>query len=184
MPSKRRALWAVAGLLALAGTAARAEVELESVRWQLAQREPGQGLQGLTPPKPEDVAVLAIDPGGLLSGRLRGTLKLLNRGPAVEAILLRYSVSAKIAPLDKHEPAVWALPFVLGDRRVPKVDANQYLEIPLDPTADVEIYLKNVFREGYWPEALKIEVMVQPRRDAKAPLKILESELPLGPAKK
>ncbi len=181
MPSKLRAVLALAGLLFLAGTACRAEVELESVRWQLAQREPGQGLKA---PKPEDIAALSIDPGGQLSGRLRGTLRLLNRGPAVEAILLRYSVSAKIAPLDKNQPATWALPFVLGDRRVPKIDANQYLEIPLDPTADVEIYLKNVFREGYWPEELKIEVMVQPRRDAKAQLKILESELPLEPAKK
>jgi hypothetical protein len=180
MPSKLRAILALTGVLFIAGTAGRAEIELESVRWQLAQREPGQGLK---PPKPEDIAVLAIAPGSPLAGRLLGTIKLLNRGPAVEAILLRYALTAKIAPQDKQQPALWTLPFVLGDRRVPKVDANAYLDIPLDPSADVDIYLKNVFREGYWPEAIKIEVMVQPRHDAKAPLKILESELPLGPGK-
>jgi hypothetical protein len=168
-------------ILTLPSVGVRAEIELEGVQWQLVQREPGRALK---PPTAENLDRLAIEPGGRLTGRIWAKLKLLNRGPALEAILVRYAVSAKIAPLDKRQPASWALPFVLGDRRLPKVGANAPLEIPLDPTDDVVLYLKNVFREGYWPDELKIEVMVQPRRDQKTPLKVLESTLPLAPAAK
>ncbi|MBI3551132.1 MAG: hypothetical protein HY077_01325 [Elusimicrobia bacterium] len=163
-------------LIALLGASARAEIALEGVQWQLVRREPGKALK---PPTAENLSELPVEPGGRLKGRLWARLKLLNRGPELDAILVRYSVSAKIAPLDKRQPASWALPFMLGDRRLPKVRANAPLEIPLDPSDDVGLYLKNIFREGYWPDELKIEVMVQPRRDQKTPLKVLESILPL-----
>jgi hypothetical protein len=159
---------------------AEAAIELQGVQWQLVAREPGKALK---PPTAENLDALGVEPGGKLKGRLWAKLKLLNRGPALEAMLLRYAVSAKIAPLDKNEEATWALPFVLGDRRLPKVGANAPLEVPLDPTDDVAIYLKNIYREGYWPSELKIEVMVQPRRDQKVPLKLLESTLPVARAK-
>ena len=167
---------ALAAGLACAALPAAAELELQSVQWQLVQREPGKALK---PPTAEDLAELAVAPGGKLAGRLWAKLKMLNRGPAREALLLRYAVSAKIAPLDKHEVAIWALPFMLGDRRLPKVRANAPLEVPLDPTDEVSLYLRNVFREGFWPEEFRIQVMVQPRKDQKAPLKILESSLSL-----
>jgi len=167
-------------LLLLCAARTRAEIELTSVQWQLVKREPGKALKA---PMPQDISALAVAQGGKLGGRLWAKLKLLNRGPALEAILIRYAVSAKIAPLDKRQPASWALPFMLGDRRLPKVGANSPLEIPLDPTDDVTVYLKNVFREGYWPEEFRLEVMVQPRKDQKAPIKILESTLTVAPAK-
>lgn len=163
-------------LLALRAAPARAEIELESVQWQLVKREPGKALK---PPKTEDLSVLLVEPGGKLAGRLWARLRLLNRGPAMEAVLLRYAISAKLAPLDKGKDAVWALPFMLGDRRIPKVRANDRSEVPLDPSVDVGLYLKNVYREGFWPEELKIEVMVGPRRSAKNGLRILESTLPI-----
>jgi hypothetical protein len=164
----------------LLGAPAHAAIELQGVQWQLVAREPGKALR---PPTAENVDGLNVEPGGKLKGRLWARLKLLNRGPALEAMLLRYAVSAKIAPLDSKEEGTWALPFVLGDRRLPKVGANAPLEVPLDPTDDVAIYLKNIFREGYWPVEMKIEVMVQPRKDQKVPLKLLESILPVKRAK-
>ncbi len=161
-------------LLPLVSAGARAEIELQGVQWQLVQREPGKALK---PPTAENLDALIVEAGGKLKGRLWAKLRLINRGPALEAILLRYSVSAKIAPLDNRETSSWALPFVLGDRRLPKVGANAPLEVALDPSDDVGLYLKNIFREGYWPDELKIEVMVQPRRDQKTTLKVLESTL-------
>ena len=176
----RTALGLALAVLAFALTSpARAEIDLQGVQWQLARREPGKALK---PPTAENLSALDVAPGGKLTGRLWARLKLLNRGPALEAVLLRYAVSAKLAPLDGRESAVWALPFMLGDRRVPKVRANAPLEVPLDPTEDVVLYLKNVYREGYWPAEFRIEVMVQPRKDQKTSLKLLESTLPLKSA--
>lgn len=176
MQSKALTLTLLVSGLSLVAVPAKGEIELQSVQWQLTQREPGKALR---PPVAENISELVLAPGGKLSGSLRAKVKMLNRGPALEAILVRYAVSAKLAPLDKRSEGVWALPFFLSDRRIPRASANTPLELPLDPTSDVAIYLKNVFREGYWPEELKIEIMVQPRRDQKTAIKILESSLPL-----
>jgi hypothetical protein len=154
---------------------ARAEVELQSVRWQLTARDRSQGG------KPADITALSIKEGGALGGRLAAKVKLLNRGPAVEGILLRYAVTAKIARVAQPKrPAEWAVPFTIDEKRVPKVGANQYLEAKLDPTALTELYLRKIYSQGYWPVELKLQVMLEPRKDNTGALQVLESSLPVG----
>src|SRR5437899_2229724 len=113
MRSKARLFLPLAALFALTRPLpARAEIDLVSVQWQLVRREPGKALK---PPTAENLSALSLAPGGKLSGRLKAKLKLLNRGPEIEAVLLRYAVSAKIAPLDGRQAAAWALAFMLSD---------------------------------------------------------------------
>jgi hypothetical protein len=170
-----RALRALVVLLLCAPPAA-AEVELQSLRWQLSSKE--KAPTG----KPLDLTQLTLTPGAALKGRLSAKVKLLNRGAAVEGVLLRYTVSAKIDRLrEDHQEAAWALPFVTDEeKRVPKVGANQYLETALDPTAFLELYLKRLYREGFWPRELKLQVMVEPRKTDDGQIRILESALPIG----
>ncbi len=151
---------------------AAAEVQLHSVRWQMLLRQPGQAAKAV------ELKELMAKPGAPLGGRLIARLKLLNRGPANEGLLLKYVVSAKIARLDENDAeASWSLPFTIEQKRVPRIGANEYLETALDPTALTEVYLKKVYREGYWPRELKLQVMLEPRRDVKGPLQILEKTL-------
>lgn len=160
---------------ALAAAPARAEVALQSVRWQQRAKDKGQ------PAKAVDLQALALKPGAGLNGRLLAKVKLLNRGEETEGILLRYAVTAKAARvIEPKRPAVWALPFVIDEKRVPKIGANQYQEATLDPTALTELYLRKLWREGYWPEELKIQVMLEPRKDNDEPLQIVEASLPIG----
>ena len=164
------------GLLLLCVFPTGAEVQLQSIQWQHAARGQAQGA------KPAEITRLLLAPGDTLQGRLRASVKMLNRGPAMAGILLRYVVSAKLAREGRPEEAAWALPFLSEEKRVPKIGANQYFETTIDPTALTELYLKKVNREGYWPLELKIQVMLGPRRDAKGPLQIIDSSLPVGPS--
>lgn len=160
---------------ALAAAPARAEVQLQSVRWQQLAREKTQSA------RPLDVTQLALKDGAPLTGRIVAKVKLLNRGPQVEGILLRYAMTAKVARVqDPKHPAVWALAYSLDEKRVPKIGANQFLETTLDPTALTDLYLRKLYREGYWPTELKLQVMLEPRKDNTEPLQVLESSLPVG----
>lgn len=165
-----KALW----VLILCALPVRAEVELQSVRWQRAAREKGQ------PVKPAEIDSLPLAPGAALGGRLQAVVKLLNRGAATEGILLRYAVTAKIARGKESDQAMWAVPFATEEKRVPKIGANQFMEAVLDPTAFIDIYLKRLSRAGYWLSEVKIQVMLEPRKDAVGALQILERPLPFG----
>lgn len=163
-------------LLVLCALPASAEVELQSLRWQLTSKEK------TAPGKPLDVTQLSLPAGGALKGRLIAKVRMLNRGAGTEGVLLRYTLSAKIDRLrdDKQAPA-WALPFVTDEeKRVPKIGANQYLEADLDPTAFLELYLKRLGREGFRPVELKLQVMVEPRKSGDGAVRLLESSLPVG----
>jgi hypothetical protein len=153
--------------------AARAEVQLQSITWQTARWEKGK------PQKPQDITVLAAAPGTKFKGRLLAKLKLLNRGPAVQGVLLRYSVTPKIAPIDKTHEAAWALPIVVEERRVPKVGANQFMDVPIDPTPYVDLNIKRLARDGYAAAEFKIDIMLVPRKGHKGPLQIVSSTLPV-----
>ena len=166
---------ALALLCAGAVAPARAEIELQKVDWQTARWERGKTR------KPEPVEALAFDPGKRIPDRVQARLTVLNRGPVVKGVLLRYAMTGKVAPKDKSQPAAWSLPFMIDQKRVPNLKANQHAEIVLDTTDLLALYLRRVHRTGWWPEELKLEVMVEPRNGQSVPLKILTASLPVQP---
>lgn len=151
---------------------ALAEIQLQSIQWQLARPDDKKIATA------QSIATLDIDPGMPIKGKLQAKLTLLNRGAAVEGILLRYTLSARISPLSSPQEAVWVPPFVLESKRVPKVKANSRYDVSLDPSAALKLYLKRMYRAGYWPEELKLQVTLEPRRGDKGRLQTLET--PLG----
>jgi hypothetical protein len=142
-----------------AGTAA-AELVLESVGWQSGRVE--------RPPRPikfEDAATVSLPRKG--APRLRAQASLKNRGPkSVEGILVRYTVAARLVP-DRAvaAEAAWALPFVVDERRVPKIGPNQVLAVPLTLTPNLENYLKRLVRQGFRANALKVSAMIETHAD-------------------
>lgn len=162
-----------AAVLAAGAGAARAEIELESSSWQSGRVE-----KPARPPKYADAAKLeafARPP------RLRGKAVLKNRGPkAAEGVLLRYTVAARLVP-DRNAPAeaAWALPFLVDERRVPKVGPNQIQEVPLSVSPALENYLKRLTRQKFRANALKLSVMLEPGTGGG--VKIAESLLEVGP---
>ncbi len=180
-----------AAVLALCAGPAAAVVELQKVDWQQAAPSAGAPALSTTTPAPagspaktEILQRLRLSPGDKLPARLGGLVKLLNRGPvAEEGILLRYVVSARVSPTDGGE-AAWSLPFVLETRRVPKIGSNQVLEVAIDASTMIDLYLKKLGREGWWLDALKLDVLLEPRKDDPKKLQLLSAELPVERAKR
>lgn len=172
----RRLVLLPALAVVLAARPARATTfELEALSWQ------GRGAPGAAA-KSAPIEALVLAKNEKLAGRFSAKLNFLNRGPAVEGVLIRYSLEGKIAPADHPDQAAWAVPFLVDEKRVPKVNANTHVETTLlvgDPSAQIDIYLKNTAFEGYVVQALRLRVMISPRRGQAAPIQVLESELPI-----
>lgn len=150
------------------------EIELQSIRWQTSRLEARAARMR---ERVSDLDALRAEAGKRLKQRVLARLTVLNRGPAERGLLLRYTVAGKIVPLDGSQPAAWALPLFVEERRVPRVDANTHTDIVLDPTAQVELYLKKVYRAGWWPEEFRLRVQLEPRLGQKLPLRTIESAL-------
>ena len=146
-------------LAAGAGTAA-AELVLEAVGWQSGRVE--------RPPRPAvfaDATTVVLPAKG--APRVRAKAVLKNRGPkSMEGILLRYVVSARLLPLKAEDgEGSWAVPFLVEERRVPKIGANKILEVPLITSPLLEQYLRRVARQGFRADRLRLQAMIEPHPD-------------------
>lgn len=156
---KRLVLRAVlAAAVIAAGTAsAFAELSLDAVGWQNGKVQ--------RPPRPvlyADAASAAAPAKGF--PRLRAKAVLKNRGPkAVEGVLIRYVVTARLVQLTAESgEGAWAVPFLVEERRVPKIGANQVLEVPLIVSPQMEQYLRRMGRQGFRADRLRLDAMLEP----------------------
>jgi len=163
-------------LAALLAANASAELTLDAAGWQSGRVE--------KPARPAiwaDAERAALSP--MSAPLLRGKAVLKNRGPkAAEGILLRYTVSARLVT-DKPGAAAeaqWALPFLIDERRVPKVGPNSVLDVPLSLTPKLDIYLKKMKRQGMRANMLKLQAMIEPHA-ADGAVKVIETLLEVVP---
>jgi hypothetical protein len=154
-----------------------AEVLIESVRWQ--QTLTAKRRQ----PVYHDILELSSVPPRI-TGRIRALLVLKNRGPQeAEGILLRYSIAARLVGLGSAQAGVWAVPFMIEEKRVPKIGPNQRLEVSLDPARSMDVpfnhYLQRIFSSGFWLDRIRLQVMLSPRQGAVETIKTEEAILPV-----
>lgn len=152
-----RVLAVAAAIFAATAGPARAEIALEGVHWQVGRLAEGRVAAW------QDVKVL-LDGPPKLDNRLRARLVLKNGGDRPEeGILIRYSMTARVSPV-AAAPAdgSWAIPFVVEERRVPKVAPNKMIDVPLETGAALELYLRRLGRSGWWPDRVKLQVMLEP----------------------
>ena len=147
---------ALAAFAAAGAGPASAELLLTNVHWQRARVERARVAAW------EDVSQL-VDGPPKLDSRLRARLTLKNRGPkAIEGILLRYSMTARLSASAGAEEGVWGIPFMVEDKRVPKVEPNQVIDVNLSTSPSLELYLNKLSRAGWWPDRIKLQVMIEP----------------------
>ncbi|MBI4678885.1 MAG: hypothetical protein HY748_15005 [Elusimicrobia bacterium] len=148
------------GAAAFAAAPARAEIKLEGVRW-----EAGEGLPATR--KFREVEALPLR-NGVLKARVRAKVAVRNASPvSVEGILLRYCVSALLAPgrpraVGSTEGS-WTVPFLVEEKRIPRIGAQRTIETSVDPTVSVRLYVARMARAGYRVEELRLAIMVEPR---------------------
>ena len=152
----------VAAFAAAGAVSASAELALESVHWQQGRVEGGRVAFW------KDVKTNTSVPTS--ADRMRARLIMKNDGPQnEEGLLLRYSLTARVLPEYGGSPdGAWAVPFSIDEKRVPKVGAEKTIEVTLDASAAIDLYLKRVARAGWRPDRLKIQVMLEPHRGSKA----------------
>ena len=169
--------YAVLVILVVSRTAA-AEVSLQKLTWELGRRAP------VTKPaaaKFERIETLKLE-SGRIGGKLHARLTLVNRGPkALEGILLRYSLTARLVPLAEKKEGVWVVAFLLDERHVPKIGANQVQDVLLDPSVLLDLYLKKAQRGGYVPDRIRLDLMIEPHPGDNLPIQSLQSELGIDP---
>ncbi|HOX21946.1 MAG TPA: hypothetical protein PLL10_00665 [Elusimicrobiales bacterium] len=139
--------------------AAWAGPELSGVRWQYSP-----GLKPAVKHKFSDAQEIKIPVDGKMQGLLRAMVSLENKtGKDSGGIVLRVAVSARlIRAASPEQPGVWDLPFWIDERRVAELKAGAKKEAPI-PNIDLQKYLKRMQKTGYWIDALKIQLAVEPR---------------------
>lgn len=170
---------ALAAALAAAGAVrASAEPSLEGVHWQEG-RVAGARVSGW-----RDVKEI-VDGPPKLDARLRARLVLRNpEGKPEEGVLIRYSMTARLSPAaGAAAEGTWAIPFVVEERRVPKVAAGKTIEVPLDTGAALDLYIRRIVRAGWWPDRVKLQVMLEPHAGGAA-LQLVEDVLEIKPEPK
>lgn len=147
---------------------------LSAVRWQLVPAKLAKEKE------PVDVTQILRAPDTRGGPALGAVAVLRNNGdkPAV-GVLVRYAVSAKIAPVSGGEASgTWGVPFWSEEERVPQLvpgkDKNVFVR-----NLNLEPYLRKLFSEGFWPTALRVQVMAEPRRGDDVTHLIAETELPV-----
>ena len=94
-----------------------------------------------------------------------------------DLILLRYSMTARIMPFSSDKPeGVWSIPFMVDEKRVPVVGPNKTQDVFLTTSPALELYFHKLARSGWWPDRIKLQVIVEPHQGATI-LQTLESTL-------
>ena len=157
-----KALSLAAALAAAGAGAASAEIVLEGVHWQEGLVESGRVAAW------RDVKVLGDAPPNARR-RLRARLVLKNDGPKEEeGLLLRFSLTARVTPADgAAAEGSWAVPFIVDEKRVPKIGPDKMIDAPLDAGAALDLYLRRLARAGWRPDRIKIQAMIEPRPGTK-----------------
>jgi hypothetical protein len=141
-------------VLLLGAGAARAELVLDGVAWEPAHL---------------DIA------SAKLIAKTKAKARLKNRGPKkIEGVLMRYSLTAQ---LEGH----WVVPFTIEQKRVARIKPNQIIDVAIGPSPMLPIYLKKLKREGVKPEALRLQVMIEPRPGEPQPIQVAEAVLQVKP---
>ncbi|PCI37552.1 MAG: hypothetical protein COB53_06135 [Elusimicrobia bacterium] len=158
-------------------TSAFSEVFISDAGWELSIRMRKQNLQyhrvdhWMFPPNPVPKR-----------SRPRAFVALKNPNSKPEhAILLRYSVDARLRKIGTTADGIWTVPFLTDEKRVPRVKAGETLDVPLTLNrAALGAYLKKMYNAGFWPDAFRVRVMVEPRPGEGLDRRFRETTLPIS----
>ncbi len=157
-----------------------AEVVIENIGWQLAV-----SVKRIRVKKQDrryhNIKKWLFPPTANMKIRARAKVSLFNRtGKTDSAILLKYAFSARLRKIGGKEEGIWTVPFHVEERHIPRVKKRSTKEIPLPINrVALKAYLKRMYRAGYWPDAFKVQVMVEPRAGESFHNRVREDILPV-----
>ena len=157
----------------LFSASARAQARVAAVSWEASAPK----AKMWTPFAP--ITELKLAPDRKLKDKLRAVFTVRNlSGAAVEGLVLRYSLRLRLVKEgEAPEKGVWAVPFRVEEVRLAKVPAGEARQVRA-MRFELNEQIKKLSGTGLWFDAIKLEVMVEPRRGEDLSAIISESILP------
>ncbi len=167
-------------ILFLAVSCASAGPDIAEIKWQVPLQE--------SPGKKTSYITISEWKQGYLNqspGHMRILVSVANRsGKPIEGSVIRCAVSMHLAPVDQPgTQGVWAVPFWVEQRRVPKIKPAQALDVAI-PHIDLQGNLKRLRGTGFWPDAFKVQIMAEPRLGDNLEKSVVESVISVIEEKK
>jgi len=164
----------VLGLMFLVSVPASSQVRVEAVSWE-SSSPLGKTWTPFSP-----VAELKLAAGQRMKDKLRAVFTVRNMSrTAVEGLVLRYALRLRL--VKEGEPAkvgIWSVPFRVEELRLAKSGPGQSLLVRAT-RFELKEQIKKLVGTGFWFDAVKLEVMVEPRRGAELAGITQETVLPV-----
>lgn len=162
-------------LICVLGGTARAQIRVGEPGWQLSLE--GKKQRGVY----HDIAQWLFPPDPRSKQRPRAVIRLVNEGGGAQtALLLRYVFAARLRKIGREEEGIWAIPFIVEERRIPRLPARAEQAVPLYMNrVALKTYLDRMYRTGFWPDAVMVRVMLEPRPGETLAGRIVEKTLPV-----
>lgn len=145
--------------VSLLGLPAAAQTEITAIKWETSRLEGKNRLPFAT------VTALRASPELKFTDHLRATVALRNASSAapVEGLVLRYAVRLLLVRKgDAPEKAFWGAPYYVEEVRVSKIKPAAERQVKVINFEFAE-RLRRLRNTGFYPAALKLEVMIGPR---------------------
>jgi hypothetical protein len=163
--------YAAAAVLAFQPSVLRAQSQLDGINWQVSR------VAGKTKLPFETIRELNLAPYGKYPYKLRAVVaaRNLSARPS-DGLVLRCALSLHIVKLsDPADAGFWAVPFRVEELRISQINPGAVYEARLIHFALNE-QLKKFNNTGFWVDALRLNVMLDPRQGDE-PAKIMSESV-------
>lgn len=136
-----------------------AAVEVRNIRWQVQDKKAVAAKGHFA-----DVTELPVGYDSVKFPRFRVAAELVNTSPRpADASIVRCAFYFRLVKISEPaRPGVWAVPFYTEERRVSQIKPDRPLQIFIQD-ADMKPVLSRLRASGYWIDAIKVELMAEPR---------------------
>lgn len=146
-------------LVFMCSAAAFAQITIEDVNWQVSKIVGAKRLPFVK------VKEVLIKPEGKINEKIRILVSVRNEGnKVVEGLVLRYALKFKIVKLNSaDDTAVWSVPFRIEELRISKIKPSREQTVKILNTG-INTELKKLRSNGFWIDAIGMEIMIEPRK--------------------
>lgn len=136
----------------------RAQVQISTITWQISRTEGKVSLPF------ETIAELKVEPYRKYLNKLRAVVTAQNpSAKPAEGLVIRCALSLHLVKLAvAADPGFWAVPFRTEELRISRIKPGASYEAKLIHSTLNE-QLNKLKNTGFWVDALKLQVMLDPR---------------------
>lgn len=160
-------------LVFICSAGAFAQITIEDVNWQISK---SVGTKRLPFVKVKEVS---ISPEGKINEKIRILVSVSNKGnKVIEGLVLRYALKFKIVKLNSaDDTAVWSVPFRIEELRISKIKPACSQTVKILNTG-INKELKKLRNNGFWIDAIGMEIMIEPRKGDDLNKNVYQSLIP------